>query len=136
MSAFNLAGFTAWEQKAEEDHAAAAILIQHGGPPATICFLCQQIAEKYLKAFSVYNGRPVKHIHQLDMLLEDCIALEEGFGALVDAVTVLKQYYIESRYPDDLPERIPESEAAAAWASASRVRNLVRTRVQNVSPNP
>jgi hypothetical protein len=41
--------FEAWRLKAEEDFAAASILADHGGPPATICFL------------SVFPARPGVH---------------------------------------------------------------------------
>jgi HEPN domain-containing protein len=49
--------FETWRLKAEEDFTAASILAEHGGPAATICFLCQQTAEKYLKGWFAGNRR-------------------------------------------------------------------------------
>jgi hypothetical protein len=37
--------FETWRLKAEEDFTAASILARHGGPAATICFLCRQAFE-------------------------------------------------------------------------------------------
>src|ERR1019366_6966231 len=47
----DVATFETWRLKAEEDFSAASILAEHGGPAATICFLCQQVAEEYLKGY-------------------------------------------------------------------------------------
>jgi HEPN domain-containing protein len=45
---YDVTTFETWRLKAEEDFTAASILAGHGGPAATICFLCRQVAEKYL----------------------------------------------------------------------------------------
>jgi hypothetical protein len=42
---YDVTTFETWRLKAEEDFTAASILAEHGGPAATICFLCQQVAE-------------------------------------------------------------------------------------------
>lgn len=49
--------FETWRLKAEEDFRAASILAEHGGPAATICFLCQEVAEKYLKGYLLLRRR-------------------------------------------------------------------------------
>ncbi len=41
--------FEEWVAKAEQDHYAASVL-DAGTVPDVVCFLCQQCAEKYLKA--------------------------------------------------------------------------------------
>ena len=38
-----------WILRAQDDERSAEILLREEGSPNTICFLCQQIAEKYLK---------------------------------------------------------------------------------------
>jgi HEPN domain-containing protein len=120
--------FGTWRLKAEEDFTAASILAEHGGPAATICFLCQQVAEKYLKGYLLLRRQPPKRIHHLDVLLEDCMALDDSFQRLVDDAVFLKRYYIESRYPDDLPEDVRPEEAAEALAAASHLRDFVLAR--------
>ena len=103
---YDVTTFETWRLKAEEDFTAASILAEHGGPAATICFLCQQVTEKYLKVYLLLRRRPPRRIHQLDVLLEDWIALDASFQSLVDDAVFLKRYYIESRYPDDLPQDV------------------------------
>ena len=132
MSACDFATFEAWHLKAEEDFHAASILTDHHGPAATICFLCQQTAEKYLKGYILLNRRTPKRIHHLDVLLEGCIASDSSFQELVEDAVVLKRYYIESRYPDDLPELIQPEEAAQALAAASHLREFVLSRVKQL----
>ena len=41
-----------------------------------------------------------------------------------DAVS-LKRYYLESRYPDDLPQDVRPEDAAEAMAAASHLRDFV-----------
>ena len=64
------------------------------------------------------------------MLLEDCIALDDSFQRFVDDAVFLKRYYIESRYPDDIPQDVRPEEAAEAMTAASRVRDFVLTQVR------
>ena len=43
----------------------------------------------------------------------------------MDDAVFLKRYYIESRYPYDLPEDVRPEESADALTAASRVRDFV-----------
>ena len=65
-----------------------------------------------------------------DMLLEDCIALDDSFQRLVDDAVFLKRYYIESRYPDDLSQDVRPEEAAEAMTAASHLRDFVLAQVR------
>jgi HEPN domain-containing protein len=51
---------------------------------AHICFLFQQSAEKYLKAFILEKGLKFQKTHDLQMLLKKCIEKTPGFTELVD----------------------------------------------------
>jgi HEPN domain-containing protein len=84
--------FEAWGTKAEEDFTSARILLDNAGQAAAICFLCRQVAEKYLKGYRAHRGQPLKKIHQLDVLVGWCIGLDDSFRALVDDAVVLKGY--------------------------------------------
>jgi len=89
---YDVTTFETWRLKAEEDFTAASILAEHGGPAATICFLCQQVAEKYLKGYLLLRRQSPKRIHHVDVLLEDCIAFDDSFQLLVDDAVFLKRY--------------------------------------------
>ena len=127
---YDVTTFETWRLKAEEDFTAASILAEHGGPAATICFLCQQVAEKYLKGYLLLRRQSPKRIHHVDVLLEDCIAFDDSFQLLVDDAVFLKRYYIESRYPDDLAEDVRPEEVASAMAAASHLRDFVLAQVR------
>jgi HEPN domain-containing protein len=101
MPDYDVSTFRTWRLKAEEDFTAASILAEHGGPAATICFLCQQVAEKYLKGYLLLRRQPPKRIHHLDALLVDCIALDDSFQQLVDDAVFLKRALSEN--PTDGP---------------------------------
>ncbi|MBI4063847.1 MAG: HEPN domain-containing protein [Elusimicrobia bacterium] len=61
-----------WLKKAEEDHQSALILAR-GTKKAVydvVCFLSQQCAEKYLKAFLAANGADFPKTHSLLELLK------------------------------------------------------------------
>jgi len=60
----------------------------------TICFLCQGSAEKYLKAFLIWNGWKLKKIHDLQELLVFCIDFEPGFEMLKEECAVFKKLEI------------------------------------------
>jgi HEPN domain-containing protein len=126
------ATFDAWRVKAEEDLTAGQILAEHNGPAATICFLSQQVAEKYLKGYLMFHRQPLQRIHQLDVLLERCITLDGYFREVIEDAIFLKRYYIASRYPDDLPEDVTRGEAEAALAAAWRIRDCVLTRIASM----
>ena len=125
--------YQAWRRKADEDLLAASNLLDDAGPYPTVCFLSQQAAEKYLKGYLLFHGRPLQKVHFVDRLLEDCVELNPGFHDLLDDAAYLTQYYIATRYPDDAPEDISEAEAREAYAAACRVRDCVRQNVEGTS---
>ena len=49
---------------------------------------------------------------------------------LVDGAVFLKRYYIESRYPDDLPQDVRPEETAEAMTAASHLRDFVLAQVR------
>lgn len=48
-------------------------------PFHTICFLCQGSAEKYLKAFLLWNGWKLKKTHDMSELVELCCEYDKSF---------------------------------------------------------
>lgn len=68
---------------------------------AGCCFVCQQAAEKALKAFLFSKEQTLIKTHLLPRLLKECLKFDEQFEELKDACEVLTLYYTESRYPSD-----------------------------------
>ena len=48
---------------------AKSLIKENFSPFHTICFMCQGSAEKYLKAFLIWNGWNLKRTHDLEDLL-------------------------------------------------------------------
>ena len=123
--------FDEWRRYAEEDMAMAEIAMREDGPPNQICFHAQQIGEKYIKGFLVFANRSFEKSHLLSYLLELCIAIDPTFEELKDDVIFLTQFYIETRYPGDIPEfTLPE--CRKGYESAVRIKEFVLQRIRRV----
>ena len=120
----NKEGAKEWFEKAEQDLAAVETLLKEGTSPNVACFLCQQIAEKYLKGFLAYKDLHVRKIHDLKMLVDDCIKIDKSFEVLQDSARFLNQFYIESRYPDDYVE-FSRDDAKQAYQEANKIKKLI-----------
>jgi HEPN domain-containing protein len=70
-------------------------------PYDTVCFHCQQAAEKLLKAYLAAHSRPAPRTHDLLLLLERVLPLDAAAEQLRDALAILVPYAVEIRYPDD-----------------------------------
>ena len=110
-----------WLQKAERDLASALRLLA-GEPPFldTAVYHCQQAAEKALKAFLASRDRPLRRVHDLVLLVDECTRLDETLAALAEAAEVLTPYGTAFRYPNDVSE--PQlSDALEAVDCARRI---------------
>ena len=112
------------------------LLFAHSGikedyaPYNTICFLSQGSAEKYLKAFLIYNGWELKKTHDLSELLDFCREYDDSFGLLFPECELLNEYISEVRYPGDLPfESIGEDDAKEAIEAADKIEEFVLEKI-------
>jgi HEPN domain-containing protein len=115
-----------WVRKAEHDLEAAGriMAIEEGCPFDTVCFHCQQAAERYLKCLITYLAIQAPRIHDLKALAA-LIPSEQRFPLSVADLVELNPYAVDVRYADDWRE--PQfSDAKRALALASEVRAAVR----------
>jgi len=90
-----------WIKKAEADYQLALILSRrrkvtfHGHG----CFLCQQSAEKYLKARLEEADIMSPKTHDLKKLLNLLLPVEPLWAAMLSALAGLTDYAVEFRYP-------------------------------------
>ena len=70
-------------------------------PFDTVCFHCQQAAEKFLKAYLVGRGQSYPVTHDLFLILEKILQLNSDAEQLRDVLAILMPYAVEIRYPDD-----------------------------------
>lgn len=113
-----------WYNQAKEEISFAELAFDHK-KYSLCCFLCQQSAEKFLKAIALFRDLDVIRGHSIIKIAE---ALNIN-GEILEAGRLLDQYYISTRYPDALPSGSPyefysESQASVALSLLSKFHNL------------
>ena len=103
-------------------------------PLDTVCFHCQQAAEKFLKAFLVGKGRTYPITHDLLAILENILPINLDAEQLRDNLALLTPYAVEVRYPDDffMPSLQDAHEAREA---ANRVKNWLEKALPEIFLN-
>ena len=119
-----------WFSKAQDDELSAKdILNDKEGAPSTVCFLCQQMAEKLLKGYLVYKEKELFKIHDLDKLVKLCEEIDNSFDDIKEQAKSLSDFYISTRYPGDYPE-FTWTQAEKAFVSADKIKKFVLEKVK------
>jgi HEPN domain-containing protein len=119
-----------WLKKARDDELNAnSILTHRDGTPNGVCFLSQQMAEKYLKAFLVYHKKWYPKIHPLDVLWELCREINSSFKKIKKEAVFLTTFYVATRYPGDYPD-FTWKDAEKAFKSAQKIKKFVLKRIK------
>lgn len=115
-----------WYRFGSEDLAAARELAGRGMYHHQTCLLCQQSAEKYLKAHLLSKGWKLAKTHELSQLVGECCHYDELFQSLYPHCELLNKYVIMGRYPGDLPfESTTGKDADQAIEAAIEVEKFV-----------
>lgn len=104
-------------------------------PYDTVCFHCQQAAEKFLKAYLVEQGESVPHTHDLLLLLERILSTNAHVETLRDDLALLTPYAVEIRYPDDWFQPSAD-DAREARKAAEHVLIWLKTALAILFQNP
>lgn len=116
-----------WFAKGDHDVQTAKILLADPKSPTdTLCFHCQQAAEKYLKGILTLNNIDFIKTHDLEYLLKLCKNILKGIENYEDGILALNKYSIESRYPMDLPVFYSLNEAKEAFKIAREIIEFIR----------
>ena len=127
----NLKAYEEWIMKAVDDELnAQSILTHRDGTPSGVCFLSQQIAEKYLKALLIFHQKPFLKVHDLLDLETRLLDKEPEIKTLHGNLVILNRYYIETRYPGDYPE-FSWQDADEAFKAATNIANFVKQRIRS-----
>jgi HEPN domain-containing protein len=94
-----------WLAQAEEEYKDAELLMRAQRYYLSL-YLCQQSAEKALKAFIYFKEQEPVFSHSIAVLVNVAAALDPDFEALTNSKR-LDDYYIPTRYPNGLPGDIP-----------------------------
>ncbi len=114
-----------WLEKADHDLGTAIIAQKHLPTyKDIIAFHCQQAVEKYLKAFILNLGLPLKKTHDLVFLLEQIDKYDKIEHDWFERVFELQDFAVEIRYPDQVIE-LSDEDINTAIEIATQFRKLI-----------
>jgi len=117
-----------WVQKAEGDFTMAteALKLQMFNLADSICYHCQQCAEKYAKAYLVHHAIEFARTHNLLDLLELCQKRDKTFVTIHSQMDLLNNYGVDIRYPGRFTSL---EEAEGAVETMNTVRTFFRLKL-------
>jgi HEPN domain-containing protein len=122
-----------WLTQAEEELKDAELLAKEKRFYLSL-YLCQQSAEKALKAYLYLKEEEPIFTHSVSVLLRMAATIDGEFHT-IDTAKRLDDYYIPTRYPNGLPGGIPaqyyddEEEAERALELCRKVVQLVKRKI-------
>lgn len=114
-----------WLFHAYQDLLAAKTLIEDSRLYEPTVFHCQQAIEKSLKAYMLYKTHRLFDGHNLTWLCKQAAMLDSGFTKWIGKSTLLNRFYIETRYPADIPTEIDRSLAEDILAATEEMTDFV-----------
>jgi len=122
-----------WLKQAESDFSILNTIL-NAGKFDLVCFLSQQVAEKALKAYLLFQGEEFITSHSIAKLCDLCSNFDKKFLSLKKKIKGLTPYYVEARYPNAL-EEMPAlyfdiDDAKDASKMAEEALNFVKERLK------
>lgn len=99
-----------WLFHSYQDLLAAKVLIDDKRLYAPTVFHCQQAIEKALKAYMLYKSHRLFDGHNLAWLCKQAAMLDSDFTKWLAQCAMLNRFYIETRYPADIPIEIDRAQ--------------------------
>ncbi|MDR1893930.1 MAG: HEPN domain-containing protein [Spirochaetales bacterium] len=108
-----------WLAKGEEELRSAEYLatMRHPTPDDTICYLCQQSAEKYIKGLLFLMDIEPPRSHDLEELITMCSQSGIDFSFILAKLKILTKYSVITRYPNELNITNDDMHMALQYAS-------------------
>lgn len=114
-----------WLERANEDIEAAGKLLDSGDTLNASAFHCQQCIEKALKGYLLFKTHQHVDGHNLTWLCRQAINSDRRFTQWLDESVILNRYYIETRYPADLPLNLTSSSVNHAYDMARAMYRFI-----------
>ena len=102
-----------------------------------VCFMCEQSAQKALKAYLYFRGERYIWEHSIQKLAEKAEKYDKDFATIQEMGMILDKYYLTTRCPDAIaPPALPfqsftEKEAKEAIDLATKILNLVKEKIKD-----
>jgi HEPN domain-containing protein len=87
-----------------------------------ICYLCAQATEKYLKCYLTYNDIIPQKTHNLVLLNDKCIEIDNNFQEIKMECGFLNRYINEIRYPYRI--QVYEEDVKYVISSVEKIRDI------------
>ncbi|GMO69802.1 MAG: hypothetical protein Ta2A_18160 [Treponemataceae bacterium] len=112
-----------WMMIADDDFDSAKILNEAVRKHMeVICYLCAQAAEKYLKCYLTYNDIVPLKTHNLVLLNDKCIEIDNGFNEVKMECGFINRYANEIRYPYRI--QVCKEDISYVMTSIDKIRNI------------
>ena len=120
--------YTEWVNYSEKDFIAAQFLMTATNPPIEIiCYHCQQSAEKLLKAFLIKNDIIPSRTHDLNLLVNECVKIENTISILKKECNRLNDFGVNTRYPNNMDLELED--AKIALKDAEKIKEYILSKI-------
>ena len=117
--------YNEWLEKAGRDLKSAKVLKQNDCGNDVVAFHCQQAIEKSLKGYLLKQIGQIMEGHSLIYLCKEASNYNIKFKERLKDCTFVNQYYIETRYPADVPLVLSDDEANECISIAEKIYKIV-----------
>ena len=117
--------YNEWLEKAGRDLKSAKVLKQNVCGNDVVAFHCQQAIEKSLKGYLLKLTGQVAEGHSLIYLCKEASNYNIEFKKRLKDCAFVNQYYIETRYPADMPLVVSDEEANECISIVEEVYKMV-----------
>ncbi|NJD02296.1 MAG: HEPN domain-containing protein [Ruminiclostridium sp.] len=118
-----------WLEKAGRDLKSAKVLKQNDCGNDMVAFHCQQTIEKVLKGYLLKQTGQVAEGHSLIYFCKEASVFYMEFKKWLKDCAFVNQYYIETRYPADVPLIVSDDEADECISIAEAIYKLVNENI-------
>lgn len=114
-----------WYGKARLDFDAARILRENHADNSLAAFHCQQAVEKMLKGYILKHTERLKDGHSLVFLVRQAGLFDPDIRRFIKDCAFVNQFYIETRYPADMPDEVDNMEMDECMSVTSDVLGYI-----------
>jgi HEPN domain-containing protein len=114
-----------WIDRAGEDLEAARLLLASDDTLNSATFHCQQCIEKGLKGYILFKTKSHVDGHNLTWLCRQAMKSDQHFTQWLDESAALNRYYIETRYPSDIPFALTKGNVIGIYQIAEKMYQFI-----------